>query len=218
MRKTLVLFAAALVALTVSPRVGADPTDEALVSGFVGAARTAQQDAPFASERAPSTKLAAALLQHGPVLVQDVNNLGNIQYSGKAFGNVASVLVPLAISVHPLDRPDDKTKGLMIALGSDAGIEECLLDYDEVKALSQALQGMSGLAKDWATTDVGVKSATFSSAGGFHLTLVKDRDGKEYVYATCQNVIRTTHQFKEVNNLDSLKTLVDAGIQWLDKE
>lgn len=206
------------------------------------------QDAPAAksADTAPSTKLGAFLGKRGTLLVRDFYQVGilsqkkdfnNADYKASKFytsyeqmnkdrsetfvSNDATVDVT-ALAVYEPGNEKVKVKGLQIILykynrsGSDKNLS--FVDVEEARSLSKALDYLVDAAAKSKGQDVGSREVSFTTKDNLKVVLSQSGAKDAEVQMSSGTIGRATVSLASVDDLTQIKSAVDNGVAWLEKQ
>jgi hypothetical protein len=162
-----------------------------------------------------STTLEKFFTKKGNLIIKDFYRLGDIscKYGGKMELN--------AIVVYEPHQENQKIKGFKIEISKEESYGEnsniSFLDFDESKSLSDAVGYMISLIEKWKDINKEYTEVIFSTKGDFQIGFYQE-GVKQGFFSSSGYIGKVWCSFSSIQDLTSVKNMVDKGLQLLTKK
>jgi len=161
----------------------------------------------------PATKLEVFLAKKGKLIVKDFYKLGEVVcQNGKIEFS--------AIVIYEPGQESQRIRGLKIEVTEGGRYEvshTSFLDLEEIESLSKALEYMAGLSAKWQGIKKEYTEVVFSTKGDFKIGFFQK--GTEQVSFSSSGYIgKASCFFSSIQDLSSVKTIVDKGLKLLNEK
>lgn len=161
----------------------------------------------------PATKLETFLSKKGKLIVKDFYKLGTVH------GNFGAKLEFSALVIYEPGQDNQRIRGLRVEVTEGGRFERSntsFLDIEEVESLSKALEYMSTLGEKWKGINKEYTEIIFSTKGDFNIGFYQK--GSDLAAFSSSGYIAKASCFLPIQDLGSIRTIVDKGLQLLSEK
>jgi hypothetical protein len=183
-----------------------------VVLPVVASAQVKQRSEPKPKE--PATKLEEFAGRKGRLIVKDSSEIGEIA------GLYRAKIAFRALVVYEPGQEAQRSRGLVIKVteeGEYPSSSTSFLDLEEIASLSKAIDYMTELSTKWKDVHREYTEVVFSTKDDFRIGFWKKGTETE-AFSSSGYIGKVTCFLRTMQDLGSVKTLVDKGLQLLNEK
>jgi len=162
----------------------------------------------------PATKLEAFLGKKGELIVKDFYKLGEVA------GRYGSKIEFSVLVIYEPGKESQRIRGLKIEVSEGGRYERSntsFLDLEEIESLSKALEYMGELSARWKDIKKEYTEVVFSTKDDFKIGFYQT--GNELTaFSSSGYIVKASCFFSSLQDLNSVKTIVDKGLRLLSEK
>lgn len=162
----------------------------------------------------PATKLEAFLGKKGELIVKDFYKLGEVA------GRYGSKIEFSVLVIYEPGKESQRIRGLKIEVSEGGRYERSntsFLDLEEIESLSKALEYMGELSARWKDIKKEYTEVVFSTKDDFRIGFYQT--GNELTaFSSSGYIVKASCFFSSLQDLNSVKTIVDKGLRLLSEK
>jgi hypothetical protein len=162
----------------------------------------------------PVTKLEAFLAKKGKLIVKDSYDLGEVA------GRYGQKIILQSMIIFEPGLESQRIRGLRIEINEGGQYERSntsFLDLDEIDSLSKALEYMVSLSTKWKDENMEYKEVIFSTKDDFKIGFYQ-AGIKQAAFSSSGYIGKTDCFFSSIQDLSSLKSMIDKGLKLLSEK
>lgn len=162
----------------------------------------------------PATKLEAFFGKKGELIVKDFYKLGEVA------GRYGSKIEFSVLVIYEPGKESQRIRGLKIEVSEGGRYERSntsFLDLEEIESLSKALEYMGELSARWKDIKKEYTEVVFSTKDDFRIGFYQT--GNELTAISSSGyIVKASCFFSSLQDLNSVKTIVDKGLRLLSEK